>query len=261
MAAKAVALAEAGRRSGTTPGRSSTTPGPWRRGCSGGGRRSSRGAPTTTSCCSTCTGFGLTGRQAELAMQDAGVVANRNSIPLDPNGAWYTSGVRLGTPATTTLGMGAGGDGRDRGHHLLGARRHRAHRRRGGPSKARYGGGRRGGAGRPARPCSAASRSIRRSPCSRGLGRGRRAARCPGDEHRGADRRGRRARRRPRSRPGAAASGGVPRASSRTSAPRAGARTRVVDEVVERLPAGRSGDQGGGRLPVDDLGGGSAAAT
>ena len=50
--------------------------------------------------------FGLTGRQAELAMQDAGVVANRNSIPLDPNGAWYTSGVRLGTPATTTLGMG-----------------------------------------------------------------------------------------------------------------------------------------------------------
>ena len=29
----------------------------------------------------------------------------------------------------------------------------------------------------------------------------------------------------------------------------------VVDEVVERLPAGRSGDQGGGRLPVDDLGG------
>jgi glycine hydroxymethyltransferase len=51
--------------------------------------------------------FGLTGRQAELAMQDAGVVANRNSIPFDPNGAWYTSGVRLGTPATTTLGMGA----------------------------------------------------------------------------------------------------------------------------------------------------------
>ena len=50
--------------------------------------------------------FGLTGRQAELAMQDAGVVANRNSVPFDPNGAWYTSGVRLGTPATTTLGMG-----------------------------------------------------------------------------------------------------------------------------------------------------------
>jgi glycine hydroxymethyltransferase len=53
-------------------------------------------------------GFGLTGRQAESALLDAGVVANRNSVPLDPNGAWYTSGVRLGTPALTTLGFGAG---------------------------------------------------------------------------------------------------------------------------------------------------------
>ena len=53
------------------------------------------------------TGFGLTGRQAESALLDAGVVTNRNSIPADPNGAWYTSGVRLGTPALTTLGLGA----------------------------------------------------------------------------------------------------------------------------------------------------------
>ncbi len=51
--------------------------------------------------------FGLTGRQAETALLDAGVVTNRNSIPADPNGAWYTSGVRLGSPAVTTLGMGA----------------------------------------------------------------------------------------------------------------------------------------------------------
>lgn len=50
--------------------------------------------------------FGLTGRQAESALLDAGVVTNRNSIPADPNGAWYTSGVRLGTPALTTLGLG-----------------------------------------------------------------------------------------------------------------------------------------------------------
>jgi glycine hydroxymethyltransferase len=52
------------------------------------------------------TSFGLTGRQAESALLDCGVVTNRNSIPRDPNGAWYTSGVRLGTPALTTLGMG-----------------------------------------------------------------------------------------------------------------------------------------------------------
>ncbi|MFT3871517.1 MAG: glycine hydroxymethyltransferase [Nocardioides sp.] len=52
------------------------------------------------------TSFGLTGRQAESALLEAGVVTNRNSVPADPNGAWYTSGVRLGTPALTTRGFG-----------------------------------------------------------------------------------------------------------------------------------------------------------
>ncbi|MGV0745048.1 glycine hydroxymethyltransferase [Mycolicibacterium sp. XJ870] len=50
--------------------------------------------------------FGLTGRQAESALLDAGVVTNRNAVPADPNGAWYTSGVRLGTPALTSRGFG-----------------------------------------------------------------------------------------------------------------------------------------------------------
>jgi glycine hydroxymethyltransferase len=53
------------------------------------------------------TSFGLTGRQAESALLDSGVVTNRNSIPADPNGAWYTSGIRFGTPALTTRGFGA----------------------------------------------------------------------------------------------------------------------------------------------------------
>jgi glycine hydroxymethyltransferase len=52
------------------------------------------------------TSFGLTGRQAESALLDAGVVTNRNSVPADPNGAWYTSGIRLGSPALTTRGFG-----------------------------------------------------------------------------------------------------------------------------------------------------------
>lgn len=52
------------------------------------------------------TSFGLTGRQAEAALLDAGVVTNRNSIPTDPNGAWYTSGIRIGTPALTSRGFG-----------------------------------------------------------------------------------------------------------------------------------------------------------
>lgn len=51
-------------------------------------------------------GFGLTGRQAEAAMSECGVTLNRNSLPFDPNGAWWTSGLRIGTPAVTTLGMG-----------------------------------------------------------------------------------------------------------------------------------------------------------
>ncbi|WP_396888444.1 glycine hydroxymethyltransferase [Micromonospora craniellae] len=52
--------------------------------------------------------FGLTGRQAEQALLDSGVVTNRNAIPRDPNGAWYTSGIRIGTPALTSRGLGVG---------------------------------------------------------------------------------------------------------------------------------------------------------
>ena len=52
------------------------------------------------------TPFGVTGRQAESALRESGITLNRNTIPFDPNGAWYTSGLRLGTPAVTTLGMG-----------------------------------------------------------------------------------------------------------------------------------------------------------
>jgi glycine hydroxymethyltransferase len=50
--------------------------------------------------------FGLTGRQAESALREVGITLNRNSLPFDPNGPWYTSGLRIGTPAATTLGMG-----------------------------------------------------------------------------------------------------------------------------------------------------------
>lgn len=51
---------------------------------------------------STCN---LTGRQAESALSSIGITANRNMIPNDPHGPWYTSGIRLGTPAVSTLGM------------------------------------------------------------------------------------------------------------------------------------------------------------
>lgn len=50
--------------------------------------------------------WGLTGRQAELVLREAHLTLNRNAIPWDANGPWYTSGLRVGTPAMTTLGMG-----------------------------------------------------------------------------------------------------------------------------------------------------------
>ena len=49
--------------------------------------------------------FGLNGRQAEVALRSAFFTVNRNSIPFDTNGAWYTSGIRIGPAALTTLGM------------------------------------------------------------------------------------------------------------------------------------------------------------
>jgi glycine hydroxymethyltransferase len=48
----------------------------------------------------------ITGRQAENALHECHITLNRNSLPFDPNGPWYTSGLRIGTAAVTTLGMG-----------------------------------------------------------------------------------------------------------------------------------------------------------
>ena len=53
----------------------------------------------------TVKSFGLNGRQSEKALFEAGITVNRNAIPFDPLGAWFTSGIRLGTPALTSLHM------------------------------------------------------------------------------------------------------------------------------------------------------------
>jgi len=50
--------------------------------------------------------MGLTGRQAESALFECNITMNRNSLPFDPNGPWYTSGLRMGSAALTSLGMG-----------------------------------------------------------------------------------------------------------------------------------------------------------
>lgn len=51
---------------------------------------------------------GITGKEAEGALGQAGIVVNKNSVPFDKRGPRITSGLRLGTPATTTRGMKEG---------------------------------------------------------------------------------------------------------------------------------------------------------
>ena len=53
------------------------------------------------------TPLGITGRQAEQALESVGIIANKNAIPFDPRPPRVTSGLRLGTPAITSRGMGA----------------------------------------------------------------------------------------------------------------------------------------------------------
>lgn len=48
----------------------------------------------------------ITGLKAEIALEKAGITVTRSCIPFDPEKPWITSGIRLGTPAITTRGMG-----------------------------------------------------------------------------------------------------------------------------------------------------------
>jgi glycine hydroxymethyltransferase len=50
---------------------------------------------------------GLTGRDAEISLDHAGITCNKNGVPFDPQKPMITSGIRLGTPAATTRGFGA----------------------------------------------------------------------------------------------------------------------------------------------------------
>jgi glycine hydroxymethyltransferase len=50
--------------------------------------------------------FGTTGKEAERLLDDVGITVNKNTIPFDPAPPNVTSGIRVGTPATTTRGFG-----------------------------------------------------------------------------------------------------------------------------------------------------------
>jgi len=53
------------------------------------------------------TNKNLTGRQADRALELAGITVSRSCIPFDTQKPWITSGIRIGTPALTTRGMGS----------------------------------------------------------------------------------------------------------------------------------------------------------
>ena len=57
-------------------------------------------------CLVDVSSVGLTGKVAQKALGEAAVTVNMNTIPYDPNPPLVASGIRLGTPALTSRGMG-----------------------------------------------------------------------------------------------------------------------------------------------------------
>ncbi len=60
---------------------------------------------------------GITGKDADAALEDAHITVNKNTVPNDPQSPFVTSGLRIGTPAITTRGFGEA-ESRDLGHWI-----------------------------------------------------------------------------------------------------------------------------------------------
>ena len=51
------------------------------------------------------TDTGITGKEAEKMLDEVGITVNKNAIPFDTKSPFVTSGIRIGTPATTSRGF------------------------------------------------------------------------------------------------------------------------------------------------------------
>jgi len=71
-----------------------------------GGLRLVAGGTDTHLMLADVTAVNLTGKQAEELLDGAGITVNKNTIPFDQNPPMTASGIRVGTPAVTTRGMG-----------------------------------------------------------------------------------------------------------------------------------------------------------
>ena len=72
-----------------------------------GGLRLVSGGTDTHLILIDCSTLGISGMKAQNALQGSGIIANKNTIPYDERSPFVTSGLRIGTPALTSRGMGA----------------------------------------------------------------------------------------------------------------------------------------------------------
>jgi glycine hydroxymethyltransferase len=72
----------------------------------GGGMRLISGGTDNHLILADVTSFGVTGKEAEHVLDEIGITVNKNGIPFDPNPPNTASGIRVGTPATTSRGFG-----------------------------------------------------------------------------------------------------------------------------------------------------------
>ncbi len=72
---------------------------------SSGGLRLVAGGTDTHLILVDLTPKGITGKEAQIALEESGIISNRNAIPFDPRPPFITSGLRVGTAALTTRGM------------------------------------------------------------------------------------------------------------------------------------------------------------